>query len=377
MSLTHAILILLDSKPGSGYDLVKRFKGGLGWFWNAKHQQVYQELKKLSEAGWLAFEEEAQDSRPDKKNYHLTPSGHAELQRCLADPVQPPRTNDALQEAYEARMKPSLAIAKMVERLGDNRSQIMLGLQHDANNPNSKLHDHPLEMHIDATLKNREEINKLLDELKKQSLTDKQKELLARFGDAPDGLCQLVIGGPAIGEALVSSKAVPILSATGSTRMGGIVGPKVTARWGRPILELGGNNAMIVAPSADLDMAVRAIVFGAVGTAGQRCTSLRRLIVHHSIRADLMARLTKAYGTLPVGDPRKPGTLIGPLLGATLGGALQLGWKQAAFWPTPTCSVSLLCIAAGITHRFAFLPRNPDAVPRPSVSAEEIGRAHV
>lgn len=137
---------------------------------------------------------------------------------------------------------------------------------------------------------------------------------LARFGDAPEGLCQVVIGGPVIGEALVSSKDVPILSATGSTRMGGIVGPKVAARWGRPILELGGNNAMIVAPSADLDMAVRAIVFGAVGTAGQRCTSLRRLIVHHSIRADLMARLTKAYATLPVGDPRKAGTLIGPLI---------------------------------------------------------------
>ena len=96
MSLKHAILILLESKPGSGYDLVKRFKSGLGWFWNAKHQQVYQELKKLSEAGWLTFEEQAQDSRPDKKNYHLTPAGHAELQRWLADPVQPPRTNDAL-----------------------------------------------------------------------------------------------------------------------------------------------------------------------------------------------------------------------------------------------------------------------------------------
>ncbi|MBS3979698.1 MAG: aldehyde dehydrogenase family protein [Rhodobacteraceae bacterium] len=137
---------------------------------------------------------------------------------------------------------------------------------------------------------------------------------LARFGDAPEGLCQLVIGGPAIGEALALSKDVPIVSATGSTRMGGIVGPKVTARWGRPILELGGNNAMIVAPSADLDMAVRAIVFGAVGTAGQRCTSLRRLIVHHFIRADLMARLTKAYATLVVGDPRKAGTLIGPLI---------------------------------------------------------------
>ncbi|MBL9051702.1 MAG: aldehyde dehydrogenase family protein [Tabrizicola sp.] len=137
---------------------------------------------------------------------------------------------------------------------------------------------------------------------------------LARFGDAPEGLCQLVIGGPAVGEALVASKDVPILSATGSTRMGGIVGPKVAARWGRPILELGGNNAMIVAPSADLDMAVRAITFGAVGTAGQRCTSLRRLIVHRSIRDDLVARLAKVYGKLPVGDPRKAGTLIGPLI---------------------------------------------------------------
>ena len=137
---------------------------------------------------------------------------------------------------------------------------------------------------------------------------------LARFGDAPEGLCQLVIGGPAVGEALVASKDVPILSATGSTRMGGIVGPKVAARWGRPILELGGNNAMIVAPSADLEMAVRAIAFGAVGTAGQRCTSLRRLIVHRSIRDDLVARLVKVYGNLPVGDPRKAGTLIGPLI---------------------------------------------------------------
>ena len=137
---------------------------------------------------------------------------------------------------------------------------------------------------------------------------------LARFGDAPEGLVQLVIGGPAIGEALVNSKDVPIISATGSTRMGGIVGPKVAARWGRPILELGGNNAMIVAPSADLDMAVRAIVFSAVGTAGQRCTTLRRLIAHHSIKADLVAKLAKAYASLPIGDPRAAGTLIGPLI---------------------------------------------------------------
>ena len=139
---------------------------------------------------------------------------------------------------------------------------------------------------------------------------------LERFGDAPDGLVQLVIGGPEIGEALVTSPDVPIVSATGSTRMGRSVGPKVAERFGRSILELGGNNAMIVAPSADLDLAVRAIVFSAVGTAGQRCTSLRRLIVHNSIKDDLVARLTKAYASLPIGDPRKDGTLVGPLIDA-------------------------------------------------------------
>ena len=138
---------------------------------------------------------------------------------------------------------------------------------------------------------------------------------IERFGaDAPEGLCQLVIGGAAVGEALVASRDVPIISATGSTRMGHIVGPKVMARFGRPILELGGNNAMIVAPSADLDMAVRAIVFSAVGTAGQRCTSLRRLIVHRSIKDDLVARLSKAYSSLKIGDPREAGVLIGPLV---------------------------------------------------------------
>ncbi len=140
---------------------------------------------------------------------------------------------------------------------------------------------------------------------------------IERFGDdAPDGLAQLVIGGPEVGEAMVMSKGVPILSATGSTRMGSIVGPKVAARWGRSILELGGNNAMIVAPSADLDMAVRAIVFSAVGTAGQRCTSLRRLIVHSSVAGDLVERLRAAYASLPIGDPRTEGTLIGPLVDA-------------------------------------------------------------
>ncbi len=137
---------------------------------------------------------------------------------------------------------------------------------------------------------------------------------LERFGDAPEGLMQVVIGGADVGAALVASPDVPIVSATGSTRMGSIVGPQVAARFGRPILELGGNNAMIVAPSADMDMAVRAIVFSAVGTAGQRCTSLRRLIVHNSLRAELVQKLAKAYASLPVGDPRKDGTLVGPLI---------------------------------------------------------------
>ena len=152
---------------------------------------------------------------------------------------------------------------------------------------------------------------------------------MRRFGDAPEGLVQLVIGGPAIGEALVGSRDVPIVSATGSTRMGGIVGPKVAARWGRPILELGGNNAMIVAPSADLDMAVRAIVFSAVGTAGQRCTSLRRLIAHNSVREDLVARLVKAYASLPIGDPRQSTTLIGPLIDAGARDRMQTALEKA------------------------------------------------
>jgi aldehyde dehydrogenase (NAD+) len=104
------------------------------------------------------------------------------------------------------------------------------------------------------------------------------------FGDAPAGLSQLVIGGREAGEALVDDPRVPLVSATGSTRMGREVGPRVAARFGRSILELGGNNAMILAPSADLDMAVRAILFSAVGTAGQRCTTLRRLIVHRRSR---------------------------------------------------------------------------------------------
>ena len=140
------------------------------------------------------------------------------------------------------------------------------------------------------------------------------RRAVARFGDAPDGLLQVVQGGREVGEALVDDPRIALLSATGSTAMGRSVGPRVAQRFGRSLLELGGNNAMIVAPSADLNLAERAIVFAAAGTAGQRCTSLRRLIVHDSIADTLVARLRALFARLPVGDPRDTGTLVGPLI---------------------------------------------------------------
>ena len=144
-----------------------------------------------------------------------------------------------------------------------------------------------------------------------QALFDKA---LARFGDAPDGLLSVLIGGREIGERLVDDPRVPLISATGSTAMGRQVGPRVAARMGRSLLELGGNNAMIVAPSADLDLAVRAILFSAVGTCGQRCTTLRRLMVHDSIYDRLVPALKKAYGAVRIGDPLAAETLVGPLI---------------------------------------------------------------
>jgi aldehyde dehydrogenase (NAD+) len=133
-----------------------------------------------------------------------------------------------------------------------------------------------------------------------------------RFGDAPEGLLEVLIGSA--GRALVDDPRVPLVSATGSTAMGRAMAPRVAGRLGRSLLELGGNNAMIVTPSADLDLAVRAIVFSAVGTCGQRCTSLRRLIVHESIAEPLLERLERAYASVQVGDPREQGTLCGPLI---------------------------------------------------------------
>jgi aldehyde dehydrogenase (NAD+) len=137
---------------------------------------------------------------------------------------------------------------------------------------------------------------------------------MRRFGDAPEGLCAVMIGGREVGEALVDDRRVAVLSATGSTAMGRAVGPRLAARFARAILELGGNNAAIVAPSADLDLATRAIAFAAMGTAGQRCTTLRRLIVHRDAHAKLIERLRRVYASVRIDDPREEGTLVGPLI---------------------------------------------------------------
>ena len=131
---------------------------------------------------------------------------------------------------------------------------------------------------------------------------------------APDHLSEVVIGGRDAGEALVDDPRVPVLSATGSTAMGRIVGPRLAKRFARAILELGGNNGAIVAPSADLDLALRAIAFSAMGTAGQRCTSLRRLFVHDSVYDALVPKLKRAYQSVKIGSPLEQGTLVGPLI---------------------------------------------------------------
>ena len=134
---------------------------------------------------------------------------------------------------------------------------------------------------------------------------------------APAAVSGLLLGGRDLGEQLVDDPRIALLSATGSVRMGRQVGPRVARRFGRVLLELGGNNAAVVTPAADLDLAVRAVVFAAAGTAGQRCTSLRRLIVHHSVADDAVARVVSAYRQLPIGDPTAAGTLVGPLIHET------------------------------------------------------------
>ncbi len=135
-----------------------------------------------------------------------------------------------------------------------------------------------------------------------------------KFGSAPANLSQVVLGLRDAGEALAKDARIPVVSATGSTRMGRELAPVVAARFGKSILELGGNNAMIVTPSAKLDLAQRAIAFSAVGTAGQRCTSLRRLFVHESVYDTLVPALKAIYAKLPIGNPLEKGTLVGPLI---------------------------------------------------------------
>ena len=146
----------------------------------------------------------------------------------------------------------------------------------------------------------------------------------SRFGeDAPSGLLGLLVGGSAIGEALVQDARVPVVSATGSTRMGRIVGERVAGRFGRAILELGGNNASIVTPSADLDLTLRAVAFGAMGTAGQRCTTLRRLFVHASLYDRFVPKLAEVYAKISVGDPLISDALVGPLIDGDAFEAMQ------------------------------------------------------
>jgi aldehyde dehydrogenase (NAD+) len=186
-----------------------------------------------------------------------------------------------------------------------------------------------------------------------QKIFDRAVAKFSKTQACPKDLSQVVIGGAEIGKILSAHKSIPLVSATGSTRMGQAVAQTVSARLGKSLLELGGNNAMVVCPSADMDMAVRAILFGAVGTAGQRCTSLRRLIVHESVKPKLLSSLKKAYATIRVGNPFDAKNLIGPLIdeqagqmmmdaledAKTSGGTILVGGArkrtQGGFYVTP------------------------------------------
>jgi aldehyde dehydrogenase (NAD+) len=141
----------------------------------------------------------------------------------------------------------------------------------------------------------------------------------AKFSDAPAGLSSVIVGGREVGEALVNHHKVALVSATGSTAMGRAVGPLLARRFARSLLELGGNNAAIVCPSADLDLTLRGVAFAAMGTAGQRCTTLRRLFVHDSVYDALLPRLKAAYAGVSIGDPRQDGVLVGPLIDPAAG----------------------------------------------------------
>ena len=150
------------------------------------------------------------------------------------------------------------------------------------------------------------------------------------MSEIPPAISSVIIGLRDVGVALADAPELPLISATGSTAMGRAVAQRVAARLGRSLLELGGNNGMIVTPSADLELVTRAIVFSAVGTCGQRCTTLRRLIVHESLADDLVRRLVPVYKRLPIGNPVEPGTLVGPLIDEDAWSAMQAALTKAA-----------------------------------------------
>jgi aldehyde dehydrogenase (NAD+) len=152
----------------------------------------------------------------------------------------------------------------------------------------------------------------------------------AEAGSVPDGLSAVILGGREASEALAAHPGVPLVSATGSTAMGRAIAPILAKRFARAILELGGNNGAIVCPSADLELTVRAVAFAAMGTAGQRCTTLRRLLVHESVYDRFVPRLKQAYTSVKVGSPLEPGTLVGPLISPTAFEAMERAIEEAA-----------------------------------------------
>jgi aldehyde dehydrogenase (NAD+) len=202
-----------------------------------------------------------------------------------------------------------------------------------------------------------------------QALFDKAAHRFSE-GDAKteaalNGLSGLLIGGREVGEVLVDHPKVPIVSATGSTAMGRQVGPKLAARFARSLLELGGNNAAIVCPSADLDLALRGIAFAAMGTAGQRCTTLRRLFVHESVYDSFVPRLKAAYSSVRVGDPRESGTLVGPLIDEAAYTRMQRALdaaKSAGGTITGGERVSAPSVGAYLRPALVEMPRQTDIV---------------
>jgi aldehyde dehydrogenase (NAD+) len=192
----------------------------------------------------------------------------------------------------------------------------------------------------------------------------------ARCEGAPEDLSQILIGGAEIGQLLVEDDRVPLVSATGSTAMGRRVAPPLANRFGRAILELGGNNGAIICPSADLDLALRAVAFSAMGTAGQRCTTLRRVFVHESIYDNFVGRLRSVFESVTVGNPLDPGTLVGPLIDERSFQAMENTLRELA-----TCNCSRITGGGRVpiaNHSRAFyvrpalveIPHQNDAVRR-------------